>query len=442
MALVSRHLNPNRSHALDTFRGLVIAGMIVVNTPGSPITYPTLEHSAWNGWTLTDLVFPCFAFIIGVALPYSLAARRDRTRWPGLSLFDWVTMLLLVLKWGLMLAAQTGSFSHRPDGRLAGYEVFFPVLLALVVVLPQLVRRAAARGGSRTLEILHHGVLLFALGFVWNLDATNLSSFRLFGVLQRLGVAYLAAGLIVLHTRRRGQVAVIAGLLASYWLVMTLVPVPGGSAGNLTETGNLAGWFDWWVLTHAGMYAGGPPPFWDPEGFLGMVPTVATALIGAVAGGWLREEAPLTRKMAWLLAAGVVLVVAGLVLDRWFPINKNLWSPTFVLFTGGVALVLLDACLWLVDHRGVRRSVSPFIVLGTNSILIYLLSLFLRHYIAELPGGMVGGAPVDAWQAGYHHLFASWLSPRNASLAMALSYTAACTAIAALLYRRRIFLKL
>lgn len=442
MALISRQLNPNRSLALDVFRGLTIAGMILVNNPGSPERYATLKHAAWDGWTLTDLVFPFFAFIVGVALTYAIANRRPRTEWPGLSLFDRITIGLLVVKWGIRIATQTGGLTHAPNPALGGWDLFLAILVVVVIALPLLHRRAVRRGGSRALEIVHHGVLLFALGFVWDLNAGNFGSYRLFGVLQRLGVIYLAVGLIVLTCRRRGQLLIAAGLLAIYWLLMVLVPVPGHGAGVLTDAGNLASYLDWWLLNHAGMYTGGPLPYWDPEGFLSTIPAIVTGLLGALAGGWLREERPMRGNVLGLLLWGGVLAATGLWCDRWFPINKNLWSPPFVLLTGGIALVTLAACVWLVDMKGVRRSVAPFLVLGSNSILLYLLSETVRHYLGEIPAGTVNGVEVNLWQALYHVAFASWLAPLNASLALAICYVALWAAVAGVLYRRRIFVRI
>lgn len=432
----------SRSIALDVFRGLTMAGMILVSNPGGPLNYAPLEHAAWNGWTPTDLVFPSFAFILGVALTFSLASRRARTEWQGLSLFDWLVPILLVAKFGQMLAGQTAGFTHPPVPSIGGYNFFFAAMAVLLVLLPQLERRAVKHGGSLVLQVIHRGFVLFALGFVWDFDATNPAGFRVLGVLQRLGIVYLVAGLIVLNTRRAVQAAWAGGLLAIYWVLMKSVPVPGHGAGVLTMEGNLAGYVDRLILGRAHMYEPRPLPYWDPEGILGSIPAVATGLLGALAGGWMREEHPAMQKIGRLLLAGIVLLVVGLSLNPWFPINKNLWSPSFVLVTGGFDFILLGACIWVVDFKLVRRPFLPFIVLGSNSILIYVLSGTFMHYAGEISGGTMNGVAISAKDAAYQYGFAWWLSPQNASLGMALAYVALWMAIAGVLYHRRKFIKI
>jgi predicted acyltransferase len=442
MALVSRTLNPNRSLGLDLFRGLTMAAMILVSNPGGGPSYSALEHAAWNGWTPTDVIFPSFAFIIGVALMYSLASRRTDSEWQGLSLFDWITPILAIIQYVIKLSVQSGGFAHAPAPALDGYDLFFVVVIALLIVLPQLERRATERGGSRYLKLLHHGFVLFALGFIWNLDPANTTGFRIMGVLQRLGMVYILGGLIILNTRRRGQIMTAAALLLLYWLLMQLVPVPGHGAGVLTMDGNLAAFIDQQLLGRAHLLTPRPLPYWDPEGLLGAIPATATLLLGAIAGAWIREEKPLNARLVVLGIWGVVLVGTGLWLDRWFPINKNLWSPPYVLLTGGIDLLVLGGCLWIAELKGARTVMLPFVVLGANSLLMYLLPSTILHYAANISGGTWNGAPIGSNEALYHRVFATWFDPRNASLAMALAYVVLWMGIAGLLYRRKIFVKI
>lgn len=442
VALVSRELNPNRSVALDVFRGLTMAAMILVSNPGGARSYAALEHAAWNGWTPTDLIFPAFAFIIGVALMYSLAGHRAHPQWPGLSLFDWITPILAIIQYAIKVLAQTDGFRHVPSPPIGGYDLFFGVIIVLLILLPQLERRAGDTCRGQYLRVLHHGVLLFALGFIWNLDPTNAAGFRVMGVLQRLGIIYLIGGLIILKTGRRAQVSIVAGLLAVYWILMLLVPVPGFGAGVLTMAGNLAGYFDRIILGRAHLLIPKPLPYWDPEGILGAIPATATLLLGALAGGWIREEKSLGTKVTGLIVAGGALCLAGLWLDQWFPINKNLWSPPYVLFTGGVNCIVLGACIWLADLRGIRKPLMPFVVLGANSILMYLLPSTVLHYAANISAGAWNGVGINTNEAIYRNVFASWLTARNASLAMAIAYVGVWMLIAGMLYRKKVFVKL
>ena len=435
MALISRNLNPNRSWALDVFRGVILAGMILVSNPGGSSIYAPLEHAAWN-------VFPSFAFAIGAALVYALDARRTRSTWRGLGLLDWILPVLVVIKYAAKLTTQTDTFRHAADPPLGGYDIFFAVLLLLLVVLPRLERRAVNRGGGLSLQVMHHGFLIFALGFIWDFNAANAGGFRTLAVLQRLGIVYLFAGLILLKTSRRGQIAWAAALLAIYWVLMKSVPVPGYGAGVLTMEGNLAGYIDRLIIGPSHMYIPGPPTSWDPEGLLGAIPAVATALLGALAGGWMRAEKKIGATMAGLLIPGALLTIAGLALAPWFPVNKNLWSPTYVLLAGGIDFVLLAACIWWVDFKHVTKPFLPFIVLGANSILVYVLSGTIWHYLGEIPGGSLHGAVISLKDAIFERGFAGWLNPYNASLAMALAYVVLWTAIAGVLFRRKIFVRI
>ncbi len=438
MALISRKLNPNRSYALDVFRGLTMAGMILVNNPGGPSKYAPLEHAAWNGWTPTDLVFPSFAFIIGVSLMYSLSNRKAKTTWEGLSLFDYIVPILTGLMYFVKLGVQTDFFKHAPQPPIGGWDFLFFAVFALSIAFPQLERRACARGGSLWLQVLHHGFLIFSVGFIWAMDPTNPGGFRILGVLHRLGMVYIAAGLIVLAFGRRGQIAAVAGLLAFYWIIMKYWPVPGCGAGKLTLECNPAGYFDN-LLMHGHLYR----PNWEPEGLLHTIPSIATGLLGCLAGGWLRSEKQEMEKIAGLSIAGGILVVLGIWLNYWFPINKNLWSPSYVIFCAGLDMAILAACFWFIDFKGWKKFSTPFVSLGANSIFIYLLSGTFIHYFSMIPMGKgADGADINIKQYIYEHAYASWLNQYNASLGLSLTYVAMWMFIGWLLYRKKVFFKL
>ncbi|MFL6263243.1 MAG: acyltransferase family protein [Thermoanaerobaculia bacterium] len=368
-----------RLRALDIFRGATIAGMILVNDAGDwNKTYAPLLHAEWNGWTPTDLIFPFFLFAVGIAIPYAFAGRLQR--------------------------------SGGDRGPLHG----------------QILRRTA---------------ILFALGLflAWfPFYTVDWPSARIPGVLQRIAVVYLVAALAWLHLGPRSRALLAAALLAGYWLTMTLVPVPGHGAGDLSPAGNLAGWVDHQLLSrHTWKKAPGPG---DPEGILSTVPAIATALLGLFVGDGLRSPRTRREKLAGLLLWGCAATAAGLVLGRWFPINKNLWTSTYVLFTAGAALLLLAAIYWLVDLKGRDAWAPPFLVFGTNAIVAFFGSTLLAKlgYLIHL---QEGGERVTLQQWLYHRLFASWLPDYAASLAWALAFLALCWLLTALLYRRRIFVK-
>ena len=353
-------------------RGITVAGMILVNNPGSwDDGYAFLTHSAWNGWTLADLVFPFFLVIVGVSLDLSL--------------------------------------SRRGGDRAA--------------LLGALVRRAA---------------LLCALGLLLNVfpDLSQLGSVRWFGVLQRIGFCTLAAGTLVLTTGARTQALVAAGLLVGYWLAMTTVPVPGYGAGVLTPEGNLAAWVDVrWFAGH--LYRDG----FDPEGLLSTFPAIATTLIGALAGRLLRSARPAAVKTLVLVTGGLALAIGGEVAGVWFPINKQLWTSSYVLLTGGLGLVLLGVCYELIDRRGWRFGTRPFLMLGGNALAVYLLSS-LGARLMEICQISAGDSCESLRRFLYEQLFQPWAGAETGSLCFAIAYLLVWLIPTAELHRRRMFLKI
>ena len=302
---------PTRLVSLDAFRGVTIAGMLLVNNPGSwSSIYAPLRHATWHGWTPTDLIFPFFLFIVGVAMTFSFAAR-----------------------------------SERGDGRNA--------------LMLNATRRAAILFG---LGLLLHG-------FPNYLDLAGL---RIPGVLQRIALAYFAATAIVLYLGRNVQVIATAMLLLGYWAAMMLVPVPGGAAGVLEPGLDLGAYIDRAVFGTAHLWS--QSRTWDPEGLFSTLPAVATVLLGVFAGSWLRSDRSPATKAVGLFIAGNVGVVLGLMWHPLFPINKPLWTSSYVLFTGGMACHFLAMCYWLIDVKGYKRWAFPLKVIGMNAITAYVLS--------------------------------------------------------------------
>ncbi len=298
---------PPRLGALDVFRGLTVAGMLVVNTPGTwAHVYPPLLHAEWNGWTYTDTIFPFFLFVVGVSMALSFGRRVERG-------------------------------DRRAD----------------------LVRHTVQRGAA-----------IFAIGLAFNALSFVLfhkEHLRIPGVLQRIGVCYLAAGLLYLTLGPRGLLPAAAALLLLYWGLLTLVPVPGFGAGRLDVEGNLAAHVDRLVL---GRHTW--KPGWDPEGPLSTIPAVATTLFGAMAGELLRANVGQRRKLAALMGAGALGITLGALWGTVFPINKNLWTSSYALFMAGLAAVGLALCLWIVDVRGWKSWAAPFRWLGSNALAIFV----------------------------------------------------------------------
>jgi predicted acyltransferase len=352
--------------SLDAFRGATIALMVLVNTAGDGRhVYAPLEHAEWHGWTLTDVVFPSFLWIVGVALTLSLGKRMS---------------------------------AGASRGRL----------------FAQAARRAA---------------IIYALGlFVYLFPRFDFSTMRVLGVLQRIAICYLIAAAIYLTTSVRGQIVWIVSLLAGYWLLMTLVPVPGYGAGRLDVEGNFSHWVDRVVL---GRHNYASTKTWDPEGIISTLPAIATALFGVLAGQLLRLKRELAERTTWMFLAGNLLIAAGLICNVWLPINKKLWTSSFSLFMAGLDFVLLAGFIWMVDGRGYQRWVRPFVILGMNAIAVYMAS----EVIDTLLGATHLRRPI------YENVFAPLASPINASLLYAIAYVLLMYAIAYFMYRRKWFLR-
>ena len=362
----------SRLLSLDVFRGITIAGMVLVNNPGSwEHIYWPLEHAQWHGWTPTDLVFPFFLFIVGVAITLALGSRVET-------------------------------------------------------------------GGSKRdlyLKIIKRTLIIFALGLFLNgFPYFSLGELRIPGVLQRIAVCYFFASIIFLNTRWRTQIVIAIALLLFYWILLKFVPAPGFAAGDLTKEGSLPSFIDRIVF---GKHVWAQAKVYDPEGVLSTIPALVTTLIGVLTGHWLRTEKSRMEKVAGMFVAGAVLLAIGWGWHAFFPINKALWTSSYVLFTGGLALQFLALCYWLIDIKGYSRWAKPFEIFGMNAIALYVGA----GLMAELFGVIkVGGEPLGGWI--YDHLFASWASPVNASLAFAISFVLVWLFFMWILYRRRIFIKI
>lgn len=368
----------SRLEALDVFRGMTIAGMMIVNTPGDwDHAYPPLLHAEWNGWTPTDTIFPFFLFIVGVSMAFSFAAR-----------------------------SKTG------EGRS--------------VLLLHTVRRAAT---------------IFFIGF-----GLNVLSFFLFhrkvvripGVLQRIGVCFLAAAILYLLFGPRGLLPAAAVLLSLYWALMTFVPVPGYGVGRLDVEGNLAAYVDRAVLKN---HTWKHDPNWDPEGLLSTLPAVATTLFGIAAGELLRARRSWPWRLGALMASGTLALSLGLLWNVSFPINKNLWTSSYSLFMTGMAAVILALCLWVVDVRGWRAWAKPFVWLGTNAIALFVLSTLATLLAIAVKITGPDGTRRSLYGTIYRTFFRHFADQRLGSLLFALAFLGIWVAVGALLSRRRIFIK-
>jgi predicted acyltransferase len=277
----------------------------------------------------------------------------------------------------------------------------------------------------------------------------RLLHWRIMGVLQRIGLAYLCAALLTQRTTLKQQVAIIASLLLGYWIVMTVLPVPGeGTIGALlldVPSRTMAAWTDrtlldwsrWGLGNH--LWVSGVT--WDPEGVLSTIPAICTAMLGNLAGRWIAEKRPLAERLAGLSAVGAVGMMVALMWHWVFPINKSLWTSSYVIFTAGVASLSLATIMWIVDLHKLRSWTRPAVIYGVNPIIAFVGSGVMARCIYSIFKVTVNGKRVPLETGIYETLFASWLSPTNASLAFALAFVAVWYGILYLLYRRDIILK-
>lgn len=389
--------------SLDALRGFTIAGMIIVNDPGSwAYVYPPLRHANWHGLTPTDLVFPFFLFIVGVSIVLAYGPKLDKGVAPG----------------------------------------------------------------TQTRKILIRTGKLFGLGmFLWLWPNFNWSGIRIPGVLQRIALVFMVCSFMFLRTNWRTQLRWGIGLLVGYWLIMAFMPVPidaviqealatgevvraGGKAtvegirqigdgfiaGNFEPGTNMQAWLDRRLIPGR-LYE----HTWDPEGLFSTLPAIATAILGMLMGHLIRNKENDTQLVMNLMLAGCGMLLLGHVWSWFFPFNKNLWSSSFTTYTAGLATLMLGFTYWLVDMKGYTRWTRMGIVFGANAITAYFLHGFLSSGMSYKFGTgdaawSIKSAFMDLWL---------WIgvAPEFASLLYAIAYTLFIYLFAWMLYRRKIFIK-
>ncbi len=385
--------------SLDVFRGMTIAGMLLVNNPGTwGAIYAPLGHASWHGWTPTDLIFPFFLFIVGITTHISRESRRERGDDDRTIVRQTLQRGALIFLFGLMLSAFPGyQWGVVPDN-----------------ADPSFVDRIVYR----------------------------LEHLRYLGVLQRIALAYVCASLLTLRTTFKQQIIILAALLYGYWWAMTLIPVPGRGMGALLlgEPGaTLAAWTDRAILGVDHIWQGSKT--YDPEGPLSTIPAIGTAMLGIFAGRWISSARPLIERITGLFAVGSIGMMAGLMWGWSFPINKNIWTSSYVLFTAGMACTVIATCMWLIEVHGITRWTKPFVIYGVNPIVAFVGSGIMARLIYSMIKVPYDGEPIALQAAVYRSMFASWLEPKNASLAFAICFVLLWLGILTVLYRKRIILK-
>lgn len=354
--------------SLDALRGLTIAGMILVNVPGSwDHVYPPLRHAAFNGLTLADLVFPFFLFIVGASIVLALGKRLEK--------------------------------GDSKRGLLS--------------------------------KILYRTAVIFIIGVLLNwISADFTFPLRIAGVLQRIALCYLMASLLFLYAGKRLMMGLTAFILLGYWVLSIFMPVPGHGLVFSSEM-NWAAWIDGQFLPGK-MYFG----HWDPEGILSTFPALGNTMLGIFTMQLLQKSTQHLPKIKTLLLVGSVLSLAGLLLAFSFPVNKNVWSSSFVLLTSGLAALLWALLVYGVDLKGYAKWVKPGVIFGSNAITAYVI-----HYLLHYPLGRIrlGGTSFHQF---FMEAFGSFLSPNLTSFCWAVFYTFLCFLPVWWMYRKKIFVKI
>jgi predicted acyltransferase len=363
-------MSKERLLSLDAFRGLTIAGMIVVNNPGSwAHVYAPLLHSKWEGCTPTDLVFPFFLFIVGVSMWFSFKAY---------------------------------------DYKLSKASVFKII--------------------TRSLVIFAIGCFLNAFPFI----DFKFETFRIMGVLQRIAIAYALASMLCLLLGRKNLILSTIIILISYFLIL----FSGGGSDPFSLAGNVTNRIDLFILGEKHLYTGFGIPF-DPEGLLSTIPAVATVILGFLTGNYLDKAENKEAVLLRLTLIGSLLVFSGIVISYAMPIIKALWTSTYVIYTAGLAMIMLSFFIFLVDIKGWKKMAQPFIVFGSNPLFIYALSGILGTLLYIIP---VGETSVKEYV--YNHYLIHIFGYRSGSLLGALLLTGICWVVAWLLYRKRVYIKI
>jgi predicted acyltransferase len=349
----------HRLVSLDAMRGAAIAAMILVNSPGRwSLAFAQLKHAPWPGWTFADCIFPAFLFIMGVAIVLSPARQ-----------------------------ARSSQGSRK--------------------VIPRILRRS---------------FLLFALGLMLNgFPSYDLTTLRIPGVLQRIAVCYLAAAFIALYTRPVTQAGLLAAILVGTNLLLAWIPVPGAEPGSLplTPENSIVSYIDGLLLQGHLWYNYRP---YDPEGILSTIPAIGSTLVGVLTGHWLGGRRSIMEKAAGMLAAGILMLLSGVVWSLWLPINKGIWTSSYAVFMAGMSLVCLSVCCWLMEGKNWRRPFAPLQIFGMNAVTAYLFSEIAFKTLRSIELPQSDGSSVSLRRFIFQSLFGSLANQKLASLMFSLCF--------------------
>jgi len=383
----NKNIISSRLYSLDVLRGIAIAGMIIVNNPGSwQHVHPVLKHSEWNGCTPADMVFPLFLFIVGTSMSFSFAEYTERKACP-----DW----------------------------------------------------------SIYIKIIHRALILFFLGLFINLSTIFFKSFsgdhlfsleglRIMGVLQRISLVYLAAALTVIHLKPAKQRALFFLILFGYWIVLIFLPLPGHMTGSLSQGQSLVSFIDRLILTTPHMLNQGQ---FEPEGLLSTLPAYTSVLAGYFLGVWLKQRPVKTWTSVKMITVGLIIAAAGTLLGNFFPVNKTLWTSSFVVLTSGYAIILFALCYELVEIRKLHKYTVFFKIFGRNSILAYLAAAIITRMLLNTSINY-NHQTISVYSLIYKCIFIPFLDQTIASLAFSITYLMLIWSMLYIMNKKQLFIRI
>jgi len=415
--------------SLDVFRGLTILLMTIVNNPGDwGNVYPPLLHAEWHGCTPTDLVFPFFIFIMGVAVPLAMPDK----------FYDGTTFNKILVR-SLRMLCLGIFFNFFGKIQLFGIEGI-PLLIGRLAITIAVGYALMGSFSSKIKNILAFSILFIYLFLAYSgIEAYH--DVRLPGVLQRIAIVYFVVSLLYLKTSQKTQIITGIVLLLGYWAMMTLIPVPGIGEANLDKGTNLASWLDS-VLLKGHMYRG--TVTWDPEGVLSTVPSIVNGIIGLLIGQLLQTDTIKIQKAQKMGIIGTILIFFGLIWDIIFPINKSLWTSSYVLYTTGLATIVLTILYYTIDIANYKKGFKPFLIWGVNPMIVFFSSQIIPQALVmiEFQNPHNPSEKINLLNYLYTFGIAPFFSnPMTASLAGALVYVGIWTFILWIFYKNKLIFK-
>lgn len=421
-------MQSSRLIALDLLRGITIFLMVVVNNPGSwDAVYPFLEHAEWNGCKLADFVFPFFILIMGIAIPLAISTKENQK----LNFTKILTRSIRILSLGLFL----NFFTKISIGEVTG------IWLVLIKLILTVIIGYALMGNYNAKFKLYIALIIFGGFLILAFTTSTYAEARLMGVLQRIGIVYGVTALLFLTVSQRIQIGIVLLILLGYWITMAIIPFPGLEKANFEKGTNIAAWIDQIILGNH-VYIGTKP--WDPEGILSTFPAIAQSMIGCLIGQLVLDSFSTIHLLKKLMYYAFAFIALGLFWSYGFPINKSIWTSSFVIYTTGAAILIFVLLSYFADYKNYKKGINPILAWGVNPMIVFFLSGIISRTLAEIkfadPENSLNSISLQGYiyQYGIEPYFSN---PMNASLTYTLLYISVLNWILFFLFKNKIIIK-